>query len=1400
MCIAFNCVAACTCVAYLHCSLRAYACACVLRLPFQGMALDSRKSSIADFLVANNMVADVYNGQVKTYKIAELILKLLSYEPDAHGPMSRHGMAANVKRYLATLMQQRPDAANLRMSDSSFDVDLLPLVLQQFTATEYSAADMDSIFQMMGPLPERTRRTYTRKDTVPTAPVVPLMAPGEGAGTAIVLPAKRGADALVPSAAPDYGELEKHQLVQLLEKRDKTVVVLRDELKAVRKSRGRQTDKLAQLEKDHDSLQKDYAALMANSSFRRGRVVPVVAGYTLATRRNIAHAGALATVRMLTGVNEPGSLKSKNIVVRFEHMLSAAKALRARAFHGASCAGAAEPTSVFECYLLKCDATNQEAIKKAKVHVAVVHSAKYCAEHALASCCLPIRPDAAAQHVEVLSTVADLAKCVESSGRETYAHAMGHLESLGCPTWLVAAARPREASPGLSLYTFGIDAGPDNVGMLQHIVNDVCEAPHVAVHACFCMHHQCHLVVKDLLCVVETWSWGHALSRGRHRYWPSVAAVANVWRSTGMPARLRAAALEEYESEPLVAKLFRKLPGRPLRGRWGSIAAVEERLVAVADSVGRVFSRALGISAGGHGSDSEEEEGAPPRPPKRVKPGDEEDKEFQQKQKNYRRTAVVCTNDRFWKAAVEISFVAKKPLTKYFAWAQKRKGELNKLAADAAPDAYLGPTPLSLLVCGYGKTVVGELEELLGHGADLGAWANVWHMIPETAFPSARLLIVSLVLRAMAGWDARVMRRSESYPLVLLQVVDSPQDDATDATRDLRRELARRFLAADVQDLVTKTSDVAFKAREYFKAAWRRMEADGSCEPALYMWLLVWRMQLPHDTQDIEGANSIIQMMAKTAPNMHIPLCSDRLRIKLGTPLPTEDAAALHPAVLDFIGQPQYQQRFEAAPLADAAGAAVGAAPLEDARPPPGAPPVPGRPKAPVGPAARARRRRLLALADASRFAAPIAAMKPDFMDKLFCLEAPDDRARRAFLLCWSYKRKATAAMGTLRREGGEWRFHLDMPICLRPLLDVIAEFRGDAALGSKAPMSLWSGHIDWVSLQVAIYEDDEPVDIAPRKRAARNKAGPDGGDPGDGVEDAAEEEQDEDALLEEYLGEIMEERGEYSDYGSDSGDEAGGGGGGGDIAPHPADIDLGPDGVELPDGGGHAGGGDGGDGEFDDPIPGGTPPTGAPGTPVLIVPPELAMLAQERQGEVRGAEARALERKGRALVKGTVSLVSLPDGRAIFLSWTRPEIKEARVVRLDLKNRVIALMPHLQPTITYDDLKFVVDDTGLYLGRPPKGERLTVDDWLLKLQLKEHTTVHQGPLKPNDGEICAVCERINMPRGEPVPDDTQDDIMYYRCMQCLSVWHNCCAQRYHEYGVDPGAFDEFVCPACRPP
>eukprot|EP00959_Pyramimonas_sp_CCMP1952_P458058 9476009-Pyramimonas_sp.AAC.1 len=76
---------------------------------------------------------------------------------------------------------------------------------------------------------------------------------------------------------------------------------------------------------------------------------------------------------MPTGIDEPLSITSAGPVFSYEHKLAAAKTLRAHHFNRID--DRVPPDTMFEFQLVKCDATNQEAIQKAKVHVAVVHSA-----------------------------------------------------------------------------------------------------------------------------------------------------------------------------------------------------------------------------------------------------------------------------------------------------------------------------------------------------------------------------------------------------------------------------------------------------------------------------------------------------------------------------------------------------------------------------------------------------------------------------------------------------------------------------------------------------------------------------------------------------------------------------------------------------------------------------------------------------------------------------------------------------------------------------------------------------------------------------------------------------------------------------------------------------------------
>eukprot|EP00959_Pyramimonas_sp_CCMP1952_P460493 9479966-Pyramimonas_sp.AAC.1 len=80
------------------------------------------------------------------------------------------------------------------------------------------------------------------------------------------------------------------------------------------------------------------------------------------------------------------------------------------------------------------------------------------------------------------------------------------------------------------------------------------------------------------------------------------------------------------------------------------------------------------------------------------------------------------------------------------------------------------------------------------------------------------------------------------------------------------------------------------------------------------------------------------------------------------------------------------------------------------------------------------------------------------------------------------------------------------------------------------------------------------------------------------------------------------------------------------------------------------------------------------------------------------------------------------------------------RPVRLDTFNRIVALMPWMQPETDYTGQYIRVHDAGFRQGRAPKGEGPPLDAWVVILMKQINTQVCQGPLAPLDGEECVVC------------------------------------------------------------
>jgi hypothetical protein len=62
------------------------------------------------------------------------------------------------------------------------------------------------------------------------------------------------------------------------------------------------------------------------------------------------------------------------------------------------------------------------------------------------------------------------------------------------------------------------------------------------------------------------------------KYWSKLATAVNVWRSPHQTARMFQEWVAQYKA-PRAAVVFKRLPPRPLRGRWGACQACEDHYI-----------------------------------------------------------------------------------------------------------------------------------------------------------------------------------------------------------------------------------------------------------------------------------------------------------------------------------------------------------------------------------------------------------------------------------------------------------------------------------------------------------------------------------------------------------------------------------------------------------------------------------------------------------------------------------------------------------------------------------------------------------------------------------------------------------------------------------------------------
>ena len=99
------------------------------------------------------------------------------------------------------------------------------------------------------------------------------------------------------------------------------------------------------------------------------------------------------------------------------------------------------------------------------------------------------------------------------------------------------------------------------------------------------------------------------------------------------------------------------------------------------------------------------------------------------------------------------------------------------------------------------------------------------------------------------------------------------------------------------------------KVRDLFLAEWQHVASDGTVPLKLYIFILLLRSEAPTDMQEVEGMNSVLQLMSKRAPTLQVALASARMQLKKGDAINATECAELNESVKQHMASSDYLHR-----------------------------------------------------------------------------------------------------------------------------------------------------------------------------------------------------------------------------------------------------------------------------------------------------------------------------------------------------------------------------------------------------------------------------------------------------------------------------------------------------------
>lgn len=445
-----------------------------------------------------------------------------------------------------------------------------------------------------------------------------------------------------------------------------------------------------------------------------------------------------------------------------------------------------------------------------------------------------------------------------AGGSESFAVYQKQLLSIGCPgpQELISAGQDVH----LRVWLLCTDMGPDQVGASKLFAASLKGyATSWLLHS-KCLLHQVHLVCKKQLELLES-------------FYASIAKVVNVWRSHGNHKKLKESLGE--------AKLG--VPPRPLKGRWGSVSNAEAFLLKCGGRhrLPGAFKQAL-------------LDKLTPQQIQEANALDDQvalafktdDDEAQYRLKIGKWTVAACADlasGEFW-CTLEISHTTKKPLMHFMHILMKgqesARPSRRRSVHTTADDNLL----LSLIKRDV-KRVSQEISDTLHNGpASFDGLLSTLHDFHDLDRHKWICLAVASTLQVGAEFHNRIATYLFEYPWRVFGLVVS----AFDIDCQLRVEVASELLKIARGQIPVKTAGklqvlpdtFTLGFSQLFEGLLENAAVCGMLDPELYCFLTELSREVPLDTQEIEGMNSMIKHMSRLAPNIQLPLLSSRIQIK----------------------------------------------------------------------------------------------------------------------------------------------------------------------------------------------------------------------------------------------------------------------------------------------------------------------------------------------------------------------------------------------------------------------------------------------------------------------------------------------------------------------------------------